>query len=60
MNTSSTDGEVYGANALYAAMVIGAVALLLGSIWSPAPVNAAGPPTAPQVQIASAGPAHVS
>jgi hypothetical protein len=57
MNASS-NGEVYGTNTLYAAMVVGAVALLLGSLWSPASVNAAA--AAPQVQIAGPAPAHVS
>ena len=61
MNASS-DGEVYGTNALYAAMVVGAVVLLLGSIWSPATVNTAMPSAAPvpQVQVAATAPAHVS
>ncbi|HEX3942491.1 MAG TPA: hypothetical protein VHW69_00245 [Rhizomicrobium sp.] len=61
MNTSS-DGEVYGTSTLYAAMVVGAVALLLGSLWAPAAVNAAAPSSAPaaQVQIAAVTPGSVS
>jgi hypothetical protein len=51
-------GEVYGGNTLYAAMVVGAVALLLGALWSPVSTNAAAP--APQVQIASGAQVHVS
>jgi hypothetical protein len=37
MRTYSSNGEVFGARALYAAMVIGAALLLLGTLWSPAP-----------------------
>ena len=37
MSTYSSDGEVFGAKALYGAMVIGATLLLLGAVWSPAP-----------------------
>ena len=60
MNASS-NGEVYGTSALYAAMVVGAVALLLGSLWSPATVNPVAPSApAPQVQIAAVAPGHVS
>jgi hypothetical protein len=36
-SSNSSNGEVFGANALYAAMVIGAALLLLGALWSPAP-----------------------
>ena len=38
---SSKSGEVFGANALYAAMVAVAAWLLLGALWSPAPLAAA-------------------
>jgi hypothetical protein len=59
MNASS-NGEVYGTSTLYAAMVVGAVALLLGSLWSPAPVNTAAPSAAaPRVQIAAVAPPHM-
>jgi hypothetical protein len=37
MSSNSSNGEVFGAGALYAAMVIGAALLLLGTVWSPAP-----------------------
>jgi hypothetical protein len=61
MNTSS-DGEVFGTNALYGAMVVGAVVLLMGSIWNPATVNTVTPSAAPapQVQVAAVNPGHVS
>jgi len=36
-SSKSSNGEVFGASALYAAMVIGAALLLLGALWSPAP-----------------------
>lgn len=51
-------GEVYGGNTLYAAMVVGAVALLLGTLWSPVSISAAAP--APKVQIASGAQAPIS
>jgi hypothetical protein len=60
MNASS-NGEVYGTSTLYAAMIVGAVALLLGSLWSPATVSTAIPSVAaPQVQVAAVAPGHVS
>lgn len=62
MNASS-NGEVYGTGTLYAAMVVGAVVLLLGSLWSPATVNTVAPSAAapaPQVQVAAVAPGHVS
>jgi hypothetical protein len=62
MNTSS-DGEVYGTSTLYAAMVVGAVALLLGSLWTPATTTgyaAQSLAPVPQVQIAAATQGNVS
>jgi hypothetical protein len=59
MNASS-NGEVYGATTLYAAMIVGAVVLLLGSLWTPASVNAAPSASAPQVQVATTAQGHVS
>lgn len=60
MNASS-DGEVYGTTTLYAAMVVGAVALLLGALWAPASVNAASSSApASQTQIAAVAQSHVS
>jgi hypothetical protein len=59
MNASS-NGEVYGSNTLYAAMVVGALVLLLGSLWTPASVSAG--PSAPvqPVRVAAVAQGHVS
>jgi hypothetical protein len=37
MSTFSSNGEVFGARALYAAIVVGAVLLLMGAIYTPSP-----------------------
>lgn len=55
-SSKSSNGEVFGASALYAAMVIGAALLLLGALWSPAPQAAQA--QAPAVeQVAQLAPA---
>jgi hypothetical protein len=52
MSNYSSDGEVYGAKALYAAIVIGAALLLVGVVWSPAPAPAkTGNPAIGQVVV---------
>ena len=63
MTNASFSGEVFGSHALYAAMVVAAVALLLGSIWSPATVSPAAAQIsvpAPQVVVTIAVPSHAS
>jgi hypothetical protein len=64
MTNASSNGEVYGSSALYVAMVVAAVVLLLGSIWSPATVSPAAAQIsapAPQVVVTAAAPtSHVS
>jgi hypothetical protein len=61
MSMYSSNGEVYGAKALYAAMVIGAALLLLGTLWSPAPqaapAKAQNPAVEQVVVMAPAAPA---
>jgi hypothetical protein len=63
MTNTSSNGEVFGSQVLYAAMVVAAVVLLLGSIWTPATVTpAAAQISAParQVVVTAAAPSHVS
>lgn len=52
--SSSADGEVYGAKALYAAMVIGAALLLMGMVWSPGQAPAKAPNTATEQVVVTA------
>ena len=40
MRNYTSDNEVYGAKALYMAIVVGAALLLAGAIWAPAPAKA--------------------
>jgi hypothetical protein len=61
MTNTSSNGEVFGAGALYAVMVAAAVAVLLGSIWSPTTVAApAASVAAPQMVVSAAPQGHVS
>jgi hypothetical protein len=63
MTNTSSNGEVFGTTTLYAAMVVGAVALLLGSLWTPAalsPATAQPATSAPQMVVTSAAPGYVS
>jgi hypothetical protein len=63
MTNTSSNGEVFGSQALYAAMVVAAVVLLLGSIWAPATVTPAAEQIsapAPQIVVTVAAPSHVS
>lgn len=63
MTLTSSNGEVFGTTTLYAAMVVGAVALLLGSLWSPAavsPTTTQPVSSAPQMVATAAAPGHVS
>jgi hypothetical protein len=40
MFTERADGEVYGGNVLYGAMIAGAVFIMLAALWAPAPAPA--------------------
>jgi hypothetical protein len=40
MFSESANGEVYGGNVLYGAMIAGAVFLTLAALWTPAPAPA--------------------
>jgi hypothetical protein len=59
---TNINGEVRGATALYAAMIVAAVALLLGSIWSPATTSFQAQTQVPasQMVVTEAAPGHVS
>ena len=46
MYTERADGEIYGGNVLYGAMIAGAVFIMLAALWTPAPTAA---------QVAQAG-----
>ncbi|HXL99089.1 MAG TPA: hypothetical protein VN932_04095 [Rhizomicrobium sp.] len=46
MRNYTSDNEVYGAKALYMAIVVGTALLLAGAIWAPAPAPAKAPNTA--------------
>lgn len=52
--SSSSNGEVFGARFLYAAVVIGAALLLFGAIWQSAP-QATAPAQQAQVTLNAAG-----
>jgi hypothetical protein len=59
---SSFSGEVYGANALYAAMIVGAATLLLATLWSPGtgPAQAQTLAPAQQTLVTDASTSHLS
>ena len=46
MRNYTSDNEVYGAKALYMAIVVGTALLLVGAVWSPAPAPAKAQNTA--------------
>ena len=58
MYTDESNGEVYGGNMLYGAMIVGAVFVMLTALWTPAPAPAqtAQIPQAMPVQVAQAAP----
>jgi hypothetical protein len=63
-STKSSNGEVFGAKALYAAMVAVAAWLLLGTLWSPAPLAGtpakAQNPAVEEVVVTAPAPVQVS
>lgn len=56
------DGEVAGAEVLNVAVIAGATLLLLGALWSPAPVSAGVQAAAQPMEqvVVIAHPSHVS
>jgi hypothetical protein len=57
MYTERTDGEVYGGNMLYGAMIAGAVFVMLTALWTPAPAPAQAAENAKApVQVAQVAP----
>lgn len=56
------DGEVAGAEVLNVAVIAGATLLLLGALWSPAPVSSVAQAAAQPMEqvVVIAHPSHVS
>ena len=62
MITEVANGEVYGGNVLYGAMIAGAVFIILAALWAPAPVPAQVAQSAAPIEqiVVVAHPHHVS
>lgn len=62
MFTERADGEVYGGNVLYGAMIAGAVFIMLAALWAPAPAPAQVAQTAASIEeiVVVAHPRHIS
>jgi len=62
MFSESADGEVYGGNVLYGAMIAGAVFVILAALWAPAPAPAQVAQTATPIEqiVVVAHPGRIS
>ena len=62
MLTERADGEIYGGNMLYGAMIAGAVFVMLAALWTPAPAPAQVAQMGSQIEdvVVVAHPHHVS
>ena len=62
MVTERADGEVYGGNLLYGAMIAGTVFVMLAALWAPAPAPAQAAQSASQIEevVVVAHPGRVS
>ena len=62
MFREAANGEVYGGNVLYGAMIAGAVFIMLAALWAPAPAPAQVAQSAAPIEqiVVVAHPGHIS